>query len=115
MNGILDMSKMETVDFEITPEPFAPAAVIKNCCEILALRFSSHLEGERNRALQLLQENQVRTTLALDGANAGIWDPKSPFSMMVVMPPRAFQRRLSSGNCQRALTSPVIQSRPTYS
>ena len=28
VNGILDMSKMETGDFEITPEPFAPAAVI---------------------------------------------------------------------------------------
>ncbi len=38
VNGILDMSKMETGDFEITPEPFAPAAVIKNCCELLALR-----------------------------------------------------------------------------
>ena len=38
VNGILDMSKMETGDFEITPEPFAPAAVIRNCCELLALR-----------------------------------------------------------------------------
>ena len=25
VNGILDMSKIETGDFEITPEPFAPA------------------------------------------------------------------------------------------
>jgi cell cycle sensor histidine kinase DivJ len=38
VNGILDMSKMETGDFEITPEPFAPAAVISNCCDILALK-----------------------------------------------------------------------------
>ena len=38
VNGILDMSKMETGDFEITPEPFAPAAVIRNCCDLLALR-----------------------------------------------------------------------------
>jgi two-component system, cell cycle sensor histidine kinase DivJ len=38
VNGILDMSKMETGDFEITPEPFAPAKVISNCCDILALR-----------------------------------------------------------------------------
>jgi two-component system, cell cycle sensor histidine kinase DivJ len=38
VNGILDMSKMETGDFEITPEPFAPEPVIKNCCELLALR-----------------------------------------------------------------------------
>ena len=38
VNGILDMSKMETGDFEITPEPFAPAAVIGNCCDLLALK-----------------------------------------------------------------------------
>ncbi|MGD9925083.1 MAG: ATP-binding protein, partial [Pseudorhodoplanes sp.] len=38
VNGILDMSKMETGDFEITPEPFAPSRVISNCCDILALR-----------------------------------------------------------------------------
>jgi cell cycle sensor histidine kinase DivJ len=38
VNGILDMSKMETGDFEITPEPFAPTQVIRNCCDILALR-----------------------------------------------------------------------------
>ena len=38
VNGILDMSKMETGDFEITPEPFAPATVINNCCDILALK-----------------------------------------------------------------------------
>jgi cell cycle sensor histidine kinase DivJ len=38
VNGILDMSKMETGDFEITPEPFTPARVIGNCCDILALR-----------------------------------------------------------------------------
>ena len=38
INGILDMSKIETGNFEITPEPFAPAPVIAGCCEILALR-----------------------------------------------------------------------------
>ncbi len=38
VNGILDMSKMETGDFEITPEPFSPAQVIRNCCELLALK-----------------------------------------------------------------------------
>jgi cell cycle sensor histidine kinase DivJ len=38
VNGILDMSKMETGDFEISPEPFAPAQVIRNCCDILALK-----------------------------------------------------------------------------
>ncbi len=41
VNGILDMSKMETGDFEITPEPFAPAPVISNCCDILALKARS--------------------------------------------------------------------------
>ncbi|HUD85885.1 MAG TPA: PAS domain-containing sensor histidine kinase [Xanthobacteraceae bacterium] len=38
VNGILDMSKIETGNFEITPEPFAPAQVIAGCCDILALR-----------------------------------------------------------------------------
>jgi cell cycle sensor histidine kinase DivJ len=38
VNGILDMSKMETGDFEISPEPFAPAQVISNCCDLLALK-----------------------------------------------------------------------------
>ena len=32
------MSKIETDNFEITPEPFAPAQVIAGCCDILALR-----------------------------------------------------------------------------
>jgi cell cycle sensor histidine kinase DivJ len=38
VNGILDMSKIETGNFEITPEPFAPAEVVTACCGILALR-----------------------------------------------------------------------------
>jgi cell cycle sensor histidine kinase DivJ len=38
VNGILDMSKMETGDFEIAPEPFDPAQVIGNCCDLLALK-----------------------------------------------------------------------------
>jgi cell cycle sensor histidine kinase DivJ len=38
VNGILDMSKMETGDFEITPEPFEPAPVIRSCCDLLALK-----------------------------------------------------------------------------
>jgi two-component system, cell cycle sensor histidine kinase DivJ len=38
VNGILDMSKMETGDFEISPEPFAPAQVIAGCCDLLALK-----------------------------------------------------------------------------
>ncbi len=38
VNGILDMSKIETGKFEITPEPFAPASVICGCCDLLALK-----------------------------------------------------------------------------
>jgi cell cycle sensor histidine kinase DivJ len=38
VNGILDMSKMETGDFKIAPEPFEPAPVIGNCCDLLALK-----------------------------------------------------------------------------
>ena len=38
VNGILDMSKMETGNFQITPEPFAPAQAIGGCCDLLALK-----------------------------------------------------------------------------
>ncbi|MFZ3357387.1 MAG: PAS domain-containing sensor histidine kinase [Xanthobacteraceae bacterium] len=38
VNGILDMSKIETGSFEIMPEPFLPARVVDGCCGILALR-----------------------------------------------------------------------------
>jgi cell cycle sensor histidine kinase DivJ len=38
VNGILDMSKMETGNFEISPEPFAPRAALLNCCNLLALK-----------------------------------------------------------------------------
>ncbi len=38
VNGILDMSKMETGNFRITPEPFAPRAAIDSCCDLLALK-----------------------------------------------------------------------------
>jgi two-component system, cell cycle sensor histidine kinase DivJ len=37
VNGILDMSKIETGNFEITPEPFAPSQVVAGCCDLLAL------------------------------------------------------------------------------
>jgi cell cycle sensor histidine kinase DivJ len=40
INGILDMSKIETDNFEITPEPFPPSQVIATCCDLLALRAS---------------------------------------------------------------------------
>jgi two-component system, cell cycle sensor histidine kinase DivJ len=38
VNGILDMSKMETGDFTISPEPFAADKVIVSCCDMLALK-----------------------------------------------------------------------------
>jgi cell cycle sensor histidine kinase DivJ len=38
VNGILDMSKMESGNFEISPEPFAPRAALINCCSLLALK-----------------------------------------------------------------------------
>lgn len=38
VNGILDMSKIENGNFEITPEPFAPGQVVDVCCELLALK-----------------------------------------------------------------------------
>jgi two-component system, cell cycle sensor histidine kinase DivJ len=38
VNGILDMSKMESGNFDVTPEPFAPRAALINCCNLLALK-----------------------------------------------------------------------------
>jgi two-component system, cell cycle sensor histidine kinase DivJ len=38
VNGILDMSKIESGNFEITPEPFAAAPVVASCCDLVALR-----------------------------------------------------------------------------
>nr|WP_249159472.1 ATP-binding protein [Bradyrhizobium tropiciagri] len=38
VNGILDMSKMESGNFEISPEPFAPRPALLNCCNLVALK-----------------------------------------------------------------------------
>jgi cell cycle sensor histidine kinase DivJ len=38
VNGILDVSKIETGNFEIMPEQFPPAPVLRTCCDILALK-----------------------------------------------------------------------------
>ncbi len=38
VNGILDMSKIESGNFEIMPEPVSAERVIAECCELLALR-----------------------------------------------------------------------------
>lgn len=38
VNSILDVSKMESGNFEITPESFAPAAAIESCTDLLVLK-----------------------------------------------------------------------------
>ena len=38
VNGILDMSKMESGSFEILPESFTPRTALLNCCNLLALK-----------------------------------------------------------------------------
>jgi two-component system, cell cycle sensor histidine kinase DivJ len=38
VNGILDMSKIDSGHFEITPEPFAPDLALATCCDLLALK-----------------------------------------------------------------------------
>ena len=38
VNGILDMSKMESGNFEISLEPFAPREALISCCNLLALK-----------------------------------------------------------------------------
>jgi cell cycle sensor histidine kinase DivJ len=38
VNGILDISKMGSGNFELMPEPFAPREALINCCNLLALK-----------------------------------------------------------------------------
>ena len=38
VNGILDTSKVESGNFEISPEPFAPRGALVHCCNLLALK-----------------------------------------------------------------------------
>jgi two-component system, cell cycle sensor histidine kinase DivJ len=38
VNDILDMSKMDSGNFELAPEPFAPRTALLNCCNLLALK-----------------------------------------------------------------------------
>jgi cell cycle sensor histidine kinase DivJ len=38
VNGILDMSRMESGNFEISSEPFAPRGALLHCCNLLALK-----------------------------------------------------------------------------
>jgi cell cycle sensor histidine kinase DivJ len=38
VNGILDMSKMESGNFEILPEPFAPRESLIGCCNLMVLK-----------------------------------------------------------------------------
>src|SRR3984957_9335393 len=41
VNSILDVSRLETGDFQIVPETFEPAAVIAGCCDLLSLKAKS--------------------------------------------------------------------------
>ena len=59
INGILDMSKIETDNFEITPEPFAPGQVIATCCDLLALR-----AGEAGVALHKMPTGELPEMIA---------------------------------------------------
>jgi two-component system, cell cycle sensor histidine kinase DivJ len=38
VNGILDMSKIETGNFEVLPEPCAPRQIIDDCCDLLSFK-----------------------------------------------------------------------------
>lgn len=38
VNGILDMSKMESGNFEIVPEPFSPRESLISCCNLMVLK-----------------------------------------------------------------------------
>jgi cell cycle sensor histidine kinase DivJ len=38
VNGLLDLSKIQSGNFEIAPEPFAPLEAFANCCNLLALK-----------------------------------------------------------------------------
>jgi two-component system, cell cycle sensor histidine kinase DivJ len=58
VNGILDMSKMETGNFEIAPEPFAPRAALINCCNLLALKAR---ESGIDLATRVLEDLPVMT------------------------------------------------------
>jgi two-component system, cell cycle sensor histidine kinase DivJ len=41
VNSILDVSRLDTGDFQIVPETFEPAAVIAGCCDLLSLKAKS--------------------------------------------------------------------------
>jgi two-component system, cell cycle sensor histidine kinase DivJ len=56
VNGILDISRLETGNFQITPEPFALSPVIASCCELLALKANeSEIDLVFRRPPQLLE------------------------------------------------------------
>jgi two-component system, cell cycle sensor histidine kinase DivJ len=56
VNNILDVSRLETGDFKIIPEPFKPAAVIEGCRELLALKARDQGVTLRFRAPQELPD-----------------------------------------------------------
>src|SRR6202030_1485128 len=56
VNGILDMSKMDSGNFEISTEPFAPRAALLNCCNLLALKARDNAIDLMSRALKDLPD-----------------------------------------------------------
>lgn len=42
--------------------------------EVARVEAERHASAEKERATELLQENEVRALMALDGANAGVWE-----------------------------------------
>jgi cell cycle sensor histidine kinase DivJ len=56
VNDILDVSRLETGDLKIVPEPFKPAAVIEGCRELLALKARDQGVTLRLRAPQELPD-----------------------------------------------------------
>jgi len=54
VNGILDVSKIETGNFELMPEPFAPAQAVVSCCELVGMQAErAGIIVERNIAADL--------------------------------------------------------------
>jgi cell cycle sensor histidine kinase DivJ len=53
VNGILDMSKIDTGEFVIRPEPFSPANVITSCSNLFALKV---IEGGLDMRLDLPED-----------------------------------------------------------
>ena len=59
VNGVLDVSKIESESFEIAPEAFAPIKAIEDCCNLLALK-----ANEENLAIVKCMPGYLPTIVA---------------------------------------------------